>query len=324
MAIKSKITRAMFAPSGTALSGAGATRGCFLYDNVDCVSVDTATSEIVPLRQAFTKTPPLIGRQLFNLSCKVFTDQHEATGSSIRYHDLLRAAALTSSVAGSSIWYEPIATGFNLATAWIDYNGIVYKLNNLLTDFTMSASVGEGVAIEFTGQANYAAPSGIVAGEWANWNGGPAVVQTFKSVAASIQPSGSSAYNCAAGLVLKSFTFTRGLEIAERTSACASDGLAGLDFNDARSTLEMTLEMPDFTTNLGNYYANLTATKTHAIDLQWGSNVRGIWRLNAPQAVLTGISNPDGEAGNRNLVLSYALTHTDDNKEFFLAVDNTA
>ncbi len=320
MAIKSRITKA------TCVTGSGSpptasTDGFFLYDNLDIVSLDTATTDINPLRASFTKTPSLIGRQLYNFSGKVFCDQHDA-GESIRYSPLLECCALDVNKVGESLEYTPQSTSLTQSTLYIDLNGVEYQLDPAVGTFTMAGTASEGVEINFDLQAVYNAP--VATTNFGSFDAGPSSVETLKGITASITPSGGSTYNCAAGLILKSFSFTRGVEIGERPSACATNGLAGLDIVDSNPTLELVVEMPDLTTNLGNYYSHLTASTTHAVSLQWGSNARGIWKLDADHAQVTNIDTPDGDAGNRNLVLSYKLTDAAaENGEFKITVDHT-
>jgi len=322
MAIKSRITRA------TCVTGSGTapdptTDGFFLYDNLDIVSLDTATTDINPLRASFTKTPSLIGRQLYNFSGKVFCDQHD-TGESIRYSPLLECCALDVNLdgGGDSLEYTPQSTSLTQSTLYIDLNGVEYRLDPTVGTFTMAGTASEGVEINFDLQGVYTAP--LATTSFGSFDAGPSSVETLKGITASIIPDGGGTYNCAAGLVLKSFSFTRGVEIGERPSACADNGLAGLDIVDSNPTLELVMEMPNLASALGNYYTQLTNSTTHAVSLQWGSNARGIWKLDADHAQVTNIDTPDGDAGNRNLVLSYKLTDAaTDGGEFKITVDHT-
>ena len=318
MPIKSKITRAMAKVGG---APAPATDGFYLYDNVDCVSLDTANVDIVPLRGAFTKVPSLVGRQLLKVSAKVFCDQH-ASGKSIQYDPLLRACGLSQGIVASSIRYAPRSTGFENSDIWVDYNGLLYKATTAVGTFTMAGSAGQGVEINFDMTGVYNAPSNLAA-EFNGFLPGPSVIETLKNASASILPSGSgTSYSCPT-MVWKSFSFVRGADVQERMSACRASGLESLDIADTTETLEVVCEAPLLATNLGDYYAHLSSNRSHNVVLQWGVNKSGIWKLTCAQAILQNIELPDGEAGNRNLVLSYKLTHVTDDAQFTLDVDNT-
>jgi len=324
MPIKSRITQAM-AQVGTGAPTAS-TEGFFLYDNVDILSLDTQTTDINPLRASYTKTPSTIGRQLINFSGKVFADQH-ASGDSIRYDPLLRCCGLSSNepAVNTSIVYSPRSTGFEEASIYVDLNGVEYRLDPSRGTFTMNATSGEPVDITFDIQGVY--DTVVNTTSFGSFDAGPSVVETFKNVTATIDPPGTDIISCADNLILKSFTFVRGAEVGERTSACAASGLAGLDFVDFNPTLEVVVEMRDLTTGaseFGDMYTQLQngATGLHDVTIQWGANSSGIWLLNCPEAQLTNIDTPDGDAGNRNYVLSYKLTHTTDNAEFTLTVNN--
>ena len=321
--LKSRITRAM-AKVGTGAPTASVD-GMFLYDNVDIISLDTQETAIDPLRSSYTKTPSTIGRQLLNFSGKTFCDQHES-GSSIRYDPLIRCCGLISNqpAVDTSITYKPRSTGFEEASIYVDLNGIEYRLDPARGTFTMNGTAGSPVEITYDIQG--VIPSGpLNTTSFGSFDAGPSVIETFKNATASIDTSATDTVTCATVLVLKSFSFVRGAEVGERTSACATNGLAGLDFVNFNPTLEVVCEARDLTATTGEFgdlYADLAGAVTHNISIQWGSNASGIWKIDAPQAQLTNIGTPDGDAGNRNFVLSYRLTHTTDDTEFTITVDN--
>lgn len=328
MPLKSRITRAM-ATVGTGLPNES-TEGMFLYDNVDILSLDTQETAIDPLRASFTKTPSTIGRQLLQFSGKVFADQHES-GASIRYDPLLRCCGLVSNepAVGTSIDYEPRSTGFEESSIYVDLNGIEYRLDPSRGTFTMTGTAGSPVEISFDIQG--VIPAGGILNSTSftgSFDPGPSVIETFKGATASIaMTSPTRNISCLNNLILKSFTFNRGAELGERTSACAANGLAGLDFANFNPTLEITAEARDLslgaTGEFGHIYDDLAAAAVHDVTVQWGTNASGIWKLSCPQAQPTNISTPDGDAGNRNFVISYRLTHVTDDTEFKLSVNNT-
>jgi len=323
--LKSRITRAM-AKVGTGAPTASVD-GMFLYDNVDIISLDTQETAIDPLRSSYTKTPSTIGRQLLNFSGKTFCDQHES-GSSIRYDPLIRCCGLISNqpAVDTSITYKPRSTGFEESSIYVDLNGIEYRLDPARGTFTMNGTAGSPVEITYDIQG--VIPSGpLNTASFGSFDAGPSVIETFKNATASITMTGTTRLiNCANGLVLKSFSFVRGAEVGERTSACATNGLAGLDFVNFNPTLELVVEAQDLTdattAKFGNIYNDLATANVHNVSIQWGSNASAIWKIDAPQAQLTNIGTPDGDAGNRNFVLSYRLTHTTDDTEFTITVDN--
>ena len=321
--LKSRITRAM-AKVGTGAPTASVD-GMFLYDNVDIISLDTQETAIDPLRSSYTKTPSTIGRQLLNFSGKTFCDQHES-GSSIRYDPLIRCCGLISNqpAVDTSITYKPRSTGFEESSIYVDLNGIEYRLDPARGTFTMNGTAGSPVEITYDIQG--VIPSGpLNTTSFTSFDAGPSVIETFKNATASIDTGGTGTIACANNLVLKSFSFVRGAEVGERTSACATNGLAGLDFVNFNPTLEVVVEARDLTdgaSEYGDIYADLAAATTHNVSIQWGSTASGIWKIDTPQAQLTNIATPDGDAGNRNFVLSYRLTHTTDDTEFTITVDN--
>jgi hypothetical protein len=339
------VTEASYKPV-TTQPIAPATDGFFLYDNTDPVNLDTASQDIIPLRGSFTKVAPTIGRQLYTFGGTVYASRLETSGSAaddgvLRTQPLLMACGLQHVVGTTThTLFKPsssfltsgtfAATDTKSARLVVELDGFFYDITGVYGTFTMSGTAGAPIEISYDmqgvvgGQPATAAPGSTGAAldpvqTWADdWDGGSMTVRTLKNASVSI---GNLAV--ATTPVLKSFSFTRGFEVGERTDALATDGLAGLAPSDSNPMLELVIEAN--TADLVDLYADLKAATPAAVSIVHGepsgASTGERWKIAAPQAVLENITSSEGDSGLRNFTLSYKLIHdvTDDG-EFTLEI----
>lgn len=142
--------------------------------------------------------------------------------------------------------------------------------------------------------------------------------------AASITPSGDSAYNCAAGLVLMSWRLRVNPQIGIVSSMCAENGVVSFKPIARRSTLELTLAVDtndSVTVDIEDVHSDLKNSINHAVAFGWGADPYK-WAFAAATAQI--ISPPAFTTVNgvRAITVAYKLFSATAEGEWTLAVGN--
>lgn len=302
---------------GTTPSWAPADDGFYLVDNANPVKLDTARTEPKYLRDTHTQLKDIIGRQLYMLEPKTYVCGGGAAATPVRFNDLLRCSGLLETVAGSSVVYTPRSDGVESASVAVELDGVQYVAAGCYGTFRISGSAGQPAEIQFSLKGKYEKPVNSAA--FTAWAGGSVNAPTMKSGAVSINNgtvTWSSSSPTSNPLIVKSFTFDRGLTIGEIADWNSSTGLYGLVIESSRPTLEITVQCQDTMTGLPDFWGDITDMVTHAVAFQIGVSTGGIWAFSIPKAQLVDASPGDGEAGTRNYTLTYKIQHDTADTEF--------
>lgn len=301
---------------GTVPSWSPAADGFYLIDNANPVKLDTARTETTYLRGVYTQLQDIIGRQLYMLEPKVYVCGGGAAGTPVRFNDLLRCSALLETVASSSVVYTPASSNLKTASVAIELDGVQYVAPGCFGNFRITGSAAAPGEIQFSLKGNYVKP--VNATDFTSWNGGSNNAPTIKSAAVTID-NGSIAWATGTAnvpLIVKNFTFDRGVNVAEITDCNSSTGLYGLSIETIKPTLEITVQAHDTMTGIPDFWANLSAQTTHNVSFTIGQTAGNMWSFSFPTAQLVDASPADGEAGTRNYTLQYKIQHADDDSEF--------
>lgn len=307
---------------GTEPSWSPADDGFFLVNNANPVRLDTNRVTPAYLRETYTPLKDLIGRQLYRVEPMVYIQGTGTVGEAPRFNDLLRACLLQETVASSSVTYVPRSSSLESASMLVGLDGVVYEANGLRGNFVMSGSAGQPGEIQFTMLGLYNKPV-TESTEFTSFSGGTNNAETLKGGQVSID-NGTVNWNssnpAANPLVVKSFSFDRGVQIGERSDWNDSDAFAGLGIERTQPTLELVVEAKNTMTGLPDFWGDLTASVMHAVGFRVGTSAGNIWTFDFPTAQLVDAFPSDGEAGTRNYTFQYQIQHDDAESEFSIVL----
>jgi hypothetical protein len=270
------------------------------YENQNPINVETNFLDIVPLRATFTKSKGIVGRQLVKFNPVTYVQGPEALGSGTpwRFGRLLRACGMLETINGtSSIVYTPRSSGFESVAFEVYADGYKHVVTDAFGTFTMEANAAEGMKCTFDMTGIYAAPT-VAAIPTLTYETQKAV--SFVSASATI---------AGVTIVLKSFRLTYGGVVSERLDANAASGLKGLIVTDRNPTVEMVVEVD---TALRNYFADLTAATTLALNWQIGTVSGNRVQFQVPEAQLTQIPYGDSNSIRTHNMTFRVQSATDD------------
>lgn len=315
-----KAAAAIEATVGTNPNIDPANEGFFLFTNANPVGLDTQTVILDVLRESYTPSAALIGRQLINFTPTLLVQGSGAAGTAVRFNALLRCCGLKETVAASSVVYDPAFQDTDVKTASIELglDGVLWETNAAQGTFTISASAAQGMEIAFNIRGLYNEPVNVGAtlDGWSGgtnravtWKGANLIINNGTVAWSSSNPSGNE-------LVIKSMQFDRGVTIGERSDANATDGLAGLNLEAAEPTFQVVVEAKNTVTGLPTLFSDLTNSVKHNVTFDMGSGAGNTWSFSLPKAQLTNVTPADGDGGTRVYTLDYRVQHDTDGAEF--------
>ena len=240
---------------------------------------------------------------------------------------------------------ESDATNHRSCRIVTELDGTFFDIQGARGNFTINATAGQPLEVNFEMMGKPATKTGLVldpvhtaaeledVSNWATWGGGSSDNPLFQCANGQIVVNGGSTLS-AGDFVMKSATFNKGNTVEPRTDANDCESVREYSIADSAPTLELVIEMSQDVNNwiqagdLLNPWSSWRTSNTHAVSF---SHARGSTAPNQggksggtsedaqvdflfPQCQLSNVQTSDGEAGVRNVTLTYDVIHqsTDD------------
>jgi len=290
-----------------------ATDALLMYENTNPLKIDGQRQQIQPIRPSLTKRKDSMGR-VINIFTGVTYLQGPEDITNVtapipwRFGRLMRACGMLEAVDGTAntITYTPRSSAFESVGLDIYLDGFRHQMPDAQGTFTMEAAAGEYCKVTFEMRGLYIDPTVVaIPSQTFELDKAP----SFKSAACTIATE---------TVVLKSFRFTFGVQIAERRDANAANAMKGLFIASRAPTLNMVVEVD---TALRNYFNDIYKDNAvHAVAFQVGTASGNRVKFSFPTA--QPIDNPYGENEQlRTFDLTYNVQHQTDDAELSILMD---